>query len=633
MMMSSCARALRPTLFAAATACVSTQGLAQAVVSDFADLGDRPEKLRPVNMGINLAPIADWSSEWVFTDALRSSRPWIPQRPFTTTPWDTGEEIQTDDLGNPRPGANQAAATLMYRGIDGRYPTGTYVMTYEGTADIVIGMDAQVINQAPGRIEFVVDNPTDAGIYLQVASTDPADPIHDMHVWLPGFEDSDQQFHPAFLEKLRPFSTIRFMEWMETNNSTITSWDQRLLRRHLRQMGPGGVSLGIMIDLCNELNADPWFCMPHQADDEYVRRFAFKTLDKLDPELNVYIEYSNEVWNPQFQQFHWVEDRAIDSGIFQPHQTADEAKRDWDLWMEEWAGQEHRLVRVAAGQHRNPWVADQIMERLQGDADALSCAGYFAARQQDEPTFGAHTTADQIVASCRLEIQQGSIPFLQAHRNIIDRWQAVTGKPIRFHAYEGGQHLTAYGNGNLPHLQAYYDAQVHPVMSLAYRELFQGWNEVGGNVFMAFNSVGTNTRHGSWGHLEYQDQPVSEAPKYRALLDAIVGETTSDPIDLGGFGGSADSGADHNSDDDTDADPDNPDDGGDTRSPLDTGGNDGDNPGDGGSGDPNDDPLGDPAGRDPGALTPRLPAKLLPWMQVPEMRPVLERVFGETLSI
>jgi len=580
------AKLLRLTLSTAAATMVAASGLAQSGLGNHTGHTDTAQEVKPVNMGINLAPISDWSSEWVFTDALRSSRPWIAQRPFQTSPWDTGEVIETDDVGNPILGPNQAAATLMYRGVDGHYPAGTYVITYEGKAEFMVGMDGQITSSEPGRIEFVVDNPTGAGIYLQVARTSADEPLQNMHVWLPGFENSDQQFHPMFLERLRPFSTLRFMEWMQTNNSTITSWDERLLRRHVRQIGPGGVSLGIMIDLCNELGADPWFCMPHQADDHFVRKFAYKVLDKLDPDLNVYVEYSNEVWNPQFEQFHWVEDRARDSNIFQPHQTADESKRDWDIWLEEWEGQEDRIIRVAAGQHRNPWIADQIMTRLQGDADALSCAGYFAARQQDEPTFGSQTTADDIVDSCRAEIQSGSIPYLQAHREIINRWEAHTGKTIGFHAYEGGQHLTAYGNDNLPYIQAYYDAQEHPGMGDAYREMFQGWQEVEGNVFMAFTSVGTNSRHGSWGHLEYQDSPINESVKYTALLDAITGDSggsdntvvANDQPIMGGFG-IADSG-------NTDPEGEN------TETSLD------------------------------------VPPAFEPWLEVPGMKPVLTQIFG-----
>ena len=57
-----------------------------------------------------------------------------------------------------------------------------------------------------------------------------------------------------------------------------------------------------MIDLCNELGADPWFCMPHKANARYVERFAGLVKSRLRPDLNVYVQWSNEVWNSQFPQ-------------------------------------------------------------------------------------------------------------------------------------------------------------------------------------------------------------------------------------------------------------------------------------------------------------------------------------------
>lgn len=50
-----------------------------------------------------------------------------------------------------------------------------------------------------------------------------------------------------------------------------------------------------MLDLANRLDADPWFCIPHLADDDFVRRFAELVKQRLEPERSVYVEYSNEV--------------------------------------------------------------------------------------------------------------------------------------------------------------------------------------------------------------------------------------------------------------------------------------------------------------------------------------------------
>ncbi len=50
------------------------------------------------------------------------------------------------------------------------------------------------------------------------------------------------------------------------------------------------------------VQAKPWFCIPHAASDDWVASFAALLLSNLRPDLQVYIEYSNEVWNRGFPQ-------------------------------------------------------------------------------------------------------------------------------------------------------------------------------------------------------------------------------------------------------------------------------------------------------------------------------------------
>ena len=41
-----------------------------------------------------------------------------------------------------------------------------------------------------------------------------------------------------------------------------------------------------------DLEADPWFCMPHLADDDFIRRFATMVNERLDPSRFKYEEMS-----------------------------------------------------------------------------------------------------------------------------------------------------------------------------------------------------------------------------------------------------------------------------------------------------------------------------------------------------
>src|SRR5688572_1747555 len=64
-------------------------------------------------LGINLAAVADWSTELPFVDVFRTSREWISQS-RTSGAWDTGEPLDLDADGwvrSLRP--DQFAMTLM----------------------------------------------------------------------------------------------------------------------------------------------------------------------------------------------------------------------------------------------------------------------------------------------------------------------------------------------------------------------------------------------------------------------------------------------------------------------------------------------------------------------------------------
>jgi hypothetical protein len=40
-------------------------------------------------------------------------------------------------------------------------------------------------------------------------------------------------------------------------------------------------------------------------------------------------------------------------------------------------------------------------------------------------------------------------------------------------------------------------------------------------MFVIFSSVGRYSKWGSWGLMEYHGQPVSETPKYQAVVEFI----------------------------------------------------------------------------------------------------------------
>ena len=110
-----------------------------------------------------------------------------------------------------------------------------------------------------------------------------------------------------------------------------------------------------MIDLANARGANPWFCMPHLADDDYVRRFARLVKHRLRPDLKVYVEYSNEVWNWIYPVTHYAEAEGKRLKLGDPARGRYYAQRSLDMFRiwERRVGRD-RLVRVLASQFVNP---------------------------------------------------------------------------------------------------------------------------------------------------------------------------------------------------------------------------------------------------------------------------------------
>jgi hypothetical protein len=471
---------------------------------------------RNLNLGINLSQVNYYNREWVFVDVMKQCKPWVSTNP-NGNPFDTGEVVQTDSDGWPWLPQGKAAQTLIFNQTDGAYPAGQYICTYDGLGDIQFQWDAKVVSSTPGRM--VVDvTPTDSGILLRIAESYPNNPIRNIKLWMPGFEDAQSPFHPLYLQRMSKLKVIRFMDWAHINQSDETvSWDTRTKTTRYSQGTSNGAAIEYMIDLCNELGADPWFSMPHAADEVYIQNFAALVRDRLDPQRKVYIEWSNEVWNSRFDAYSYVQSQSgsppFSSGWFD--YWGERLVNTFTIWEQVFAGQQQRLVRVASGQAANVWVTRNLTDRLSGQIDAVSCAAYF---DESGANFDAGTTAQDIVQDAlNRAIPERSDRFYQDHGGLAANLSAQLGRTIRFIGYEGGQHY-ADDNRNVPYAQALLDAQYLPGMFSAYLMNLDAFEQAGGDLLIPFNYVDRPGNHGSWGHLEHQDDSVDSSEKFRALL-------------------------------------------------------------------------------------------------------------------
>ena len=518
-------------------------------------------------VGMNLENVVDWSPAWTFTDAFKASRPWIVHAVNSATgetTWDVGDSrpLALDADGNVTALATwtnaagqpmrQMAGTLMFREIDGGYPAGIYRAEWDGTGTVTFGFDARAVatgRTAAGRnFADLQITPTASGIHMRIDATSPADPVRNFNVWMPDWGGRSfagerwqpgaafSPFHPLFLQRLAPFKTLRFMGMQETNSSDIRTWADRRDARDIRQgSGSGGtaselvvngMALEYMVQLANDLDADPWFNMPHMADDQFVRNFATYVRDHLEPGRRAHVEWSNEIWNFGwgFEASHWVEARTQlpeYAGLDNWQVAGREAKRDLDIWTEVFAGQTQRLVRVAAGWAAVDWVTNRVAESMEGSFDAIAIAPYITPTDGQRAAYSAATTVERVLADTRANIAT-SLEWVANHDRLARDWSARLARDIALVAYEGGPHLDGRGAAYQP---AFYAATNDPRMGDISREYLRGLDAASLDLYVDFQFTGQAgaAPWGDFAKLHRMDQPLETAHRYAAVVAAADG--------------------------------------------------------------------------------------------------------------
>ena len=538
----------------------------------------------PIPIGTNLHRLAAWSPQFPFLNAFKSSRKWITQNWGVTRndenryeyTWDTGEfdQLDLDENGwvKSLPAPEDApeytsVGTLMFRNA-GFYPGGRYVVLYDGEGTIKYELDAKqdLSASTPGR-DVIDVTPSNAGVWLRITSTDPnntGDYLRNIRVVQEEYEYADYQiFNPVFLEKIQPFDTIRFMDWMFTNNSTQGEWSQRPLPESSAFAGEIA-SIEEMVELANRTDADPWFTMPHMATDEYVTKFAQYVKDNLDPELTVYVEYSNEVWNFDFAQGWWVEEQGKNEWPDSNH-SGYTRRIDWfgkrtteitQIWDRVFDTDKDRVVGVLGAQAANPWTASRVLKYTWAEEplspeeyglDAIAIAPYFGSyigNPEHEAEVESWTDSDDSELALNnlfQEITEGGVLTNGPEGGALEQaydWtrtyvELAERNNLEVISYESGQHLR--GNRGVEFNQTIGDlftaANRDPRMGEVYQEYFTSLHELGLDVSMNYTDVSRYNRWGSWGVLENINQ--EDSPKYNVIKTATTKTITDLPPELG----------------------------------------------------------------------------------------------------
>ncbi|CUH64605.1 hypothetical protein TG4357_01384 [Thalassovita gelatinovora] len=506
---------------------------------------DRPA-VPALAMGLN--GISDWSTQYPFIDVMKSARPWIGHRKGEWGGWDATRlqaEGYLDANGWPLriPDDVERMESFILTEVPDQALgfRGRYRLTYQGKGKLqILGLVKDVTNK-PGEIWFTFA-PGDGLVALSLTRIDPDDPIRNIQVMhenhIP-FYEMGAVFNPDWLTLIADLRAVRFMDWMNTNNSLIQSWDDRPLLTDYTFVRRG-VPLELMLRLANEIGADPWFNMPHLADDDYVTRFAETVKAGLRPGLKAYVEFSNELWNFGFEQTQWALAGAAQRWPGKKDKDAWlqfaglRAAQVADIWTDVFGSETNtRLVRVIATHTGWPGLEEGLLQaplwQKEDRAnqppvtrfDAYAVTGYFgfemggddfAPRIKDWLSISESEAVKQTYKA----LKAGSV------KELIDDLFPYHAKIARENdmdlvMYEGGTHVVGHGTWlNDEALTAFYQRfNYSQEMAAIYGDVLDGWQRAGGTLFNAFVDVSNASQWGSWGAKRYLED---ENPRWATLM-------------------------------------------------------------------------------------------------------------------
>ncbi|RYF11387.1 MAG: calcium-binding protein, partial [Oxalobacteraceae bacterium] len=258
-------------------------------------------------IGMNLNTLTYYSNQYPFLDRYKTSGSWNA----SNSNWQGVAGPVLDANGYPT--AMAAGASQMYVMLEldpaSLDMPDVYVLRYKGEANITL-QSAQILSSKPGEIIFKYSGGNMTP--LTVWGMNPDKPLSQINIVRQdqlALFDAGEIFNPAFLEKVTPFSTVRYMDWQNTNGTDVSKWEDRISPDDASYNANGnksGAPIEIMVALANKTHTNMWINIPTKADDDYVTKTLQYVRDHLDPGLKVQIEYSNEVWNWQFTQSHYA---------------------------------------------------------------------------------------------------------------------------------------------------------------------------------------------------------------------------------------------------------------------------------------------------------------------------------------
>ncbi len=518
--------------------CGETQQTSSAPVAALAEipLPRNAETLPPPRelLGANLPAIVNYSRTHTYVDLVKQAK----RFGSVATPWD--EKAMVGDDGWP---VGDFGVFLMsdQRGISGI--AGSYTVSFDGQAVVTpVASKARIQQQQYDktrnrtRVTLLLFPDADQ---LALSFTNTGAGIKNLQVIRPGYDpDQPPLFTHPFIDHVQRFGTLRFMDWLRTNQSPVTSWATRTDPQRIHHNSDKGVPWEHIVALANQTGQHIWINVPVSATDDYVKQLAQLLKDQLNASSRIYVEYSNEIWNSQFLQ-HGINKALAEAevkadpnsplaydGSQDPNQwayrrIAKRGKEISNIFRSAFgdAAMMNRVRPVFATQVVNPYASElglKFIEAVYGPPSryfyAMAGAPYF--------NLGKQQRAEDLTTDDVLKAMEQSVTELPRINQFEKNQTLASWYGLPWLAYEGG--TDSFGPGSH---EAKMAANLDSRMQDICERYLSNWYQSGGQLFMWYNAGAGNwtTQYGAWELTT--DLAISDTPKIRCIDHTLAGPT------------------------------------------------------------------------------------------------------------
>jgi hypothetical protein len=486
------------------------------------------------DLGINAGTIDNGMSQWVFTNMFKHASEWRPA--FSNNNWATyafAGAVNTVFSSDGYPmNASSNIGFVAQLGTHGVYPTGDYILTFQGNGNISLFGDAVNINFVnQNKFKFTVNTTTTNGIIIIITKPN----VTNIDLRQKQDENSTETFHRDYINAIRPFKAIRFSSWMvkRSGNSipnVNTDWLSRRPKTYYTQVGQAMVSIEYIIELANLLSVDLWLSIPSSANPDLIANISQYVQNNINNVTQIiYVEQSSEKGfnnNNRSLQMQLV---AICKSIFGNDTRVKYVLSTWQYWY-----YENTVTMYTA--------ADLCQFDYFSIAGDLSYGVPYNQNGYDV-TIVSNFNTSTILGDIRQQIFNDEITWIYQVQKLALQLQ------IPLIAYNFGFLVHAPGFSNRAYNLSYkiqeqqledliIESLKQSLVKDLYLDAMERWWKIGGGRMFLTNIVDyvdrcSATGGGRCGYhsvLETLLQNLTDVPKYQAALAWMVGNTSNLPF-------------------------------------------------------------------------------------------------------